>query len=157
MSKTTSAIATLKHAFAEQRLTLFLGAGVSVANGLPTWEKLVLSLYFATISEQKMNGWRPYANYLYAISEWYLEHSIEPLEITARKVRSFYKRNSAGENAFLMAIHEALYGVNTKMNPAALLRANPTLNAVVDLWRPGTRNASECRRLSVTIMITFSR
>jgi len=103
----TASIKALRTAFGQQRLTLFLGAGVSVANGLPTWEKLVLSLYFSTISEQQMNGWRPYANYLYAISEWYLKRSIEPLEITARKTKSFYENSDVGEKAFLDAIRDA--------------------------------------------------
>ncbi|MBX9823065.1 MAG: hypothetical protein K2Y19_20865 [Afipia birgiae] len=52
-----ASIKALRTAFDQQRLTLFLGAGVSVANGSPTWEKLVLSLYFSTISEQKTDGW----------------------------------------------------------------------------------------------------
>ena len=92
-----------------------------VADGLPTWEKLVLSLYFSTISEQQMNGWRPYANYLYAISEWYLKRSIEPLEITARKTKSFYENSDVGEKAFLDAIRDALYGVDTSFGPQQLL------------------------------------
>jgi hypothetical protein len=130
----TQAIKTLKRAFADQRLTLFLGAGVSVANGLPTWEKLVLSLYFATISEQNMRGgWRPFANYLYAISEWYLKRSLEPLEITARKVKSLYKNDAVGEAAFLNAVRDALYGVNTSLSPHDLAQANTTLAAVVKL------------------------
>jgi hypothetical protein len=129
----TASIEALRKAFREQRLTLFLGAGVSVANGLPTWEKLVLSLYFSTISEQKMNGWRPYANYLYAISEWYLKRSIEPLEITARKTKSFYEDSNAGRKAFLDAIRDALYGVNTFLNPADLRQGNSTLDAVARL------------------------
>src|ERR1043165_4886983 len=129
----TASIEALRKAFREQRLTLFLGAGVSVANGLPTWEKLVLSLYFSTISEQKMNGWRPYANYLYAISEWYLKRSIEPLEITARKTKSFYEDSNAGRKAFLDAIRDAIYGVNTFLNPADLRQGNSTLDAVAGL------------------------
>ena len=42
----------LQQAFRDRSLTLYLGAGVSVASALPTWEKLVLSVYFATISER---------------------------------------------------------------------------------------------------------
>ncbi len=129
----TASIKALRTAFGQRRLTLFLGAGVSVANGLPTWEKLVLSLYFSTISEQQMNGWRPYSNYLYAISEWYLKRSIEPLEITARKTKSFYENSDVGEKAFLDAIRDALYGVNTLFDPQQLRRGNSTLDSVVKL------------------------
>lgn len=144
-------IASLKQAFAEQRLTLFLGAGVSVANGLPTWEKLVLSLYFATIGEQNMGGWRPFANYLYAISEWHMRHSTEPLEVTARKVRSFYKDSEEGDKAFLGAIRDAIYGVNTYMAPGSLLRANATLDSIVKLCA-----AKRNRRFGVRSVITYN-
>src|ERR1044072_2301639 len=144
-------IKALRKAFDEQRLTLFLGAGVSVANGLPTWEKLVLSLYFSTISEQQMNGWRPYANYLYAISEWYLKRLIEPLEITARKTKSFYENSDTGEKAFLNAIREGLYGVNTYLNPADLRQGNSTLDAVVRLCA-----ASRKGRFGVSSVISYN-
>jgi|AntRauTorckE5430_2_1112549.scaffolds.fasta_scaffold03766_3 hypothetical protein len=35
---------TLRRAFKNQQLTLYPGAGVSVASALPTWDKLVLSV-----------------------------------------------------------------------------------------------------------------
>ena len=147
----TASIKALRTAFGQQRLTLFLGAGVSVANGLPTWEKLVLSLYFSTISEQQMNGWRPYANYLYAISEWYLKRSIEPLEITARKTKSFYENSDVGEKAFLDAIRDALYGVNTFFAPQKLRGGNSTLDSVVKLCA-----AKRSGRFGVSSVISYN-
>lgn len=99
----------LKSAFRDRNLTLYLGAGVSVASGLPTWDKLVLSVYFATISEEKLGNWRPFPNYLYAISEWYLREMREPLEVTARKLRKMYADGAAGEQEFLAAVRDGLY------------------------------------------------
>ena len=83
-------IARLKKAFTKNNLSLYLGAGLSAGNGLPTWEKLVLSMYYSATSEQSLGGWRPFSNYLYAIAEWHLDRNHEPLEITARKLRKYY-------------------------------------------------------------------
>lgn len=91
MSKNLNdSLAILKKAFNEKNLTLYLGAGVSIGSNLPSWEKLVLAMYFAKISEQEMQGWRPYPNYLLAIAEWHLRDCAEPLEITARKLLKYY-------------------------------------------------------------------
>ena len=46
----SSALRQLKHAFHEGRLSLFLGAGCSVASGVPTWDLLVTELYMNGIS-----------------------------------------------------------------------------------------------------------
>ena len=151
LERNADSLSVLKQAFADQRLSLFLGAGVSVANGLPTWDKLVLSLYFATIGEQHMGGWRPFSNYLYAISEWYLKHSSEPLEITARKVKSFYEHSRDGDEAFLEAIRDAIYGVDTQMTPRRLLRGNDTLKSIVKLCK-----AKHKRRFGVRSVITYN-
>jgi hypothetical protein len=40
----------LRQAFNEKRLSLYLGAGVSVGSGLPSWDKLVLAMYFSGIA-----------------------------------------------------------------------------------------------------------
>jgi hypothetical protein len=60
----------LKNAFNKNRLTLYLGAGVSQASGLPSWEELVLSLYFRTLNDDMVEfNLRPFPNYLYALAE----------------------------------------------------------------------------------------
>ena len=79
-------IPRLRDACRRGDVTLYLGAGVSVGNGLPTWEQLVLAMYYTAHSREKMSGWRPFPNYLFAIAEWHLKQSDEPLEITARNV-----------------------------------------------------------------------
>ena len=96
----------LRNAFAKKNLVLYLGAGVSIDSNLPSWDTLVLSMYFKRISEQDLNGWRPFSNYLYAISEWMLESSEEPLEIVARKLKSLYSK----QQSFLDDLYQTLYG-----------------------------------------------
>ncbi len=82
----------LKKEIKNKNLTLYLGAGISTPNGLPDWEKLVLAMYFKSLKSVKLVGWRSYPNYLFAISEWFLEKYKEPLEITARKIKQNFKK-----------------------------------------------------------------
>jgi hypothetical protein len=109
MSDLEQSIETLSSAFRERNLTLYLGAGVSIGSNLPSWEKLVLAMYFSKISQERLGGWRPFSNYLYAIAEWQLANSTESLEITARKLRSFY--DSQNEHSFLEDLYLSLYGI----------------------------------------------
>ena len=44
------ALAYLGGAHRRGDITLYLGAGVSVGNGLPTWEQLVLSMYYSALA-----------------------------------------------------------------------------------------------------------
>jgi hypothetical protein len=108
-----------------------------VGNGLPTWDQLVLAMYFSVISMQHTGHRRPFPNYLFAIAEWHLERYHEPLDITARKIRQLYP----DQQAFLHSLTQTLYGgfripddtwIQTP-SPAALRNANPTLGAVVQL------------------------
>jgi len=130
----------LKKAFNKNNLCLYLGAGVSAGNGLPTWEKLVLSMYYSATSEQSLQGWRPFSNYLYAIAEWHLDRSHEPLEITARKLRKYYSDKANGHDEFLKSIAETLYGgflfpdgTRQDVHADALRYGNKTLDAVAAL------------------------
>lgn len=130
-------ISALREAYRQNDLTLYLGAGVSVANGIPPWQQLVLAMYFANISRQRMGGWRPFANYLFAISEWHLSRSQEPLEITARRLHKYYKTG----DEFLTSLRRTLYAgyahpSGARFEPLqrkAIRQANPTLNAVARL------------------------
>lgn len=100
-----SCIAGLRRAFGQKNLTLYLGEGVSVGNGLPTWERLVLAMYFAAISAHKMQGWRPFPNHLFAIAEWHMKRGHEPLEITARKLKKYFST----PDEFLHSLRNTLY------------------------------------------------
>lgn len=130
-------LSDLRKAFRQGELGLYLGAGVSVGNGLPPWDNLVLAMYFAAIRPQPMRGWHPFPNYLLAIAEWHLNRSHEPLDVTARKIRKHIK--SAKE--FLRSLRTTLYAGyvdadGTPIQPfdsQALRFANPTLDAVARL------------------------
>ena len=139
-------ISRLQEAYRKRNLTLYLGAGVSVANGLPTWPQLVLSMYFRLIDERKAGKHhRPFSNYLFAIAEWHLDHRDEPLEITARKVR---KLCEAEGGDLITKLRSVLYeGFKEEpekeiQNPNCdpLLAANPTLAAVIRLCDARNRN-----------------
>lgn len=141
-------IANLKKAFRKNSLSLYLGAGVSAGNGLPTWEKLVLSMYYAATSEQSLGGWRPFSNYLYAIAEWHLDRNHEPLEITARKLRKYYSEKADGQDEFLKSIRETLYGgflypdgSRQDVYADALRYGNQTLDAVATLCEKSSPGA----------------
>lgn len=132
----------LRSAFERKQLTLYLGAGVSVGNGLPAWEKLVLAMYFDAIRRERRSGWRPYPNYLYAIAEWQLGESREPLEITARKLRKFYDDTEEHHQRFLEDLRRTLYarveGDDAHREPGMLRDANETLGAVARLCEAST-------------------
>src|ERR1039458_4008079 len=134
-------IRKIKKAYQDKNLTLYLGSGISVANGLLSWDKLVLALYFRNISKQKLGDWKPYPNYLFAISEFILNNKKEPLEITARKINCNYKKKTE----FLKDLKETLYAAYyqdiennkytfTKVN---LLNANLSLKKIADLCDNG--------------------
>lgn len=131
----------LKQAIQGKNLTLYLGAGVSIGNGLPSWDKLVLALYFKKISNERLGKWKPFPNYLFAISEWYLNKYKEPLEITARKIRSSYSK----QEDFLTDLRETLYAGflqsdYNQLDNNMLLAGNPTLKAIKDLCITGGIN-----------------
>lgn len=136
-----SCIASLRKAFSQKNLTLYLGAGVSVGNGLPTWERLVLAMYFAAISVHKMQGWRPFPNYLFAIAEWHMKRGHEPLEITARKLKKYFST----PDDFLHRLRNTLYQgfmqsdgeTLQRIGGSALREANATLDAVAQLCEGG--------------------
>lgn len=136
----------LKKASDRNDITLYLGAGVSVASGLPTWERLVLAMYFSSISEQKMKGWQPFSNYLYAIAEWYLQNETEPLEITARKLRR-YLTDRADAPEFIESLHQNLYqhflnkaGEPVSFDTYLIKEGNATLKAVGEFCDKGGVN-----------------
>ena len=73
ISKSDKSIRALRKAASAGNLALYLGAGVSIGSGLPSWEKLVAAMYFATLAEDTdraaIRG--AYRNYLLAIAEWH--------------------------------------------------------------------------------------
>ncbi len=135
------AIHEMRKAWSKKQLTLYLGAGVSVASGLPTWEQLVAAMYYDAISRKELDGWRPFPNYLYAIAEYHLKQSGETLDITARRLRNLYP----DQNDFLEQLRSTLYpwineeGIEIP-DPHMIRRGNSTLKAVAKLCKKTNSN-----------------
>lgn len=129
-------IKSLQSAYKSGNLTLYLGAGVSMGSGLPSWEKLVLSMYFKT-NQQVMDESRksPFPNYLMAISEWLLRESREPLDIIIGRL----KRNFESDEDYFQSLRNTLYApfLDYALNPIERepydFQANKTLESIIDL------------------------
>lgn len=118
----------LRQAFDDGDLVLYLGAGASMASGLPSWEKLILAMYFGAITEARVGG-RPYSNYLYAIAEWHLRNVRQPAEVVARKVRAMFDDS----DRFTAQLREILYDSDPGDDPDSVRQGNDTLAAVAEL------------------------
>jgi hypothetical protein len=135
-------IKELNRAFSRGQLTLYLGAGVSQASGLPGWEELIISLYYQTINDDELQySFRPFPNYVYAIAEWRLQKSKEPLDVIVRRCKAMYNDD---RHIFLKNLKIMLYksigleeynfdtftiNQNDRNN---LLSKNSTLQAIID-------------------------
>ena len=132
-------IEKLKNAFERGDLSLYLGAGVSMPSGLPSWEQLVLMLYYDTLGADITFPLQPFPNYLMAIAEWMLGEKKESLDTIIRKIKRTWGNN------FYDLLKQNLY-LNFSENgmpvlPPGLLEANRTLESVVRLCAasvPGT-------------------
>jgi Leucine-rich repeat (LRR) protein len=139
-------LSELRQAYRQKNLTLYLGAGVSLASGLPSWDQLVLTMYYGAISTDWKARWRPYPNYLYAIAEWQLNRGHEPLEITARKIRQCYKNDAE----FVEELRSTLYAGFAQEGPGfwqypnirQLREGNPTLDGVAELCDQSQREGT---------------
>jgi hypothetical protein len=151
-----AAVAELQRCGRIQGLTLYLGSGVSKESGVPDWKELVAAMYFAAARQASEPVDRhPYPNYLYAIAEWYVGRNLEPLEVTARKVRARYR----SEAAFMRALRRTLYGRFLRryrrdgaVASAEVRRDNHTLDAVVRLC---THQARRRRRVRAVVTLNF--
>lgn len=133
-----SVIGRLRDAVRARDLTVYLGAGVSVASNVPDWRKLVVTMYFRALADQhKKEEWAAYPNYLYAVAEWHLKHNPDAAEVIAQKIRTYYQ----ADDSFGQCLRQTVYapyinpdtGEAVPIDAANLRRKNPTLDAVARL------------------------
>lgn len=126
----------LQQAFKAGNLTLYLGAGVSIDSGIPSWEELVQALYFTTLNDEDfIYELKPYPNYLFALAEWVFKQKKEPLEITTRKIKQWYEGKD-----FLGMLADTLYaglaretfGPNSQGLPEHIMSQNRTLASIIN-------------------------
>lgn len=150
-------LSSLRRAYQSQRLTLYLGAGVSMGSGVPSWNALVHALYFAAVdAEQIEREWRWYPNYLFAASEWLLQHRPEAPDILASRIRSHYRNNP---DELLRLLRKWIYtafsdrntGAISRPTPQDLLHRNATMASVVNLCQRG-----EPGKRGVRSLITYN-
>ncbi len=139
-------ITRLRAAYAAHQLTLFVGAGASVASGLPNWSQLLKRVF---INSFNGIGNRDPAVFQAAAQEWFDAIDM-PLEIVARELRASFEDPAR----FLSWVRFALYaGVPTKPSglPAAefieALENNKTLSALAEMCSKSTYGTSGVRRV----------
>jgi SIR2-like protein len=103
----------LQIAWKHQQLVLFLGAGVSLAYGIPAWKNLVLEMLFdQTEHARRLKGLLPH--YRRAIASWLADYFEYNPVILARIIEdNLRKRKGSGkagrQDPFLLNIHQHLY------------------------------------------------
>lgn len=142
----------LQRAYSSGRLTLYLGAGVSVGSGLPTWQRLILAMYLDLLSQ---NDTSAYANYLHAVAEWMLDKSPDPLEVTAQKIRTHHGPNDREflehlrRQLYAPFFHQGRYHVPSRKD---LRKGNATLRAVAQL----VERSAPTRSRGIEAVITYN-
>jgi hypothetical protein len=122
------AINDLRKAFKSHNLSIYLGAGVSVSSGLPSWDQLVLLMYFRTLKADM--PFSVYSNYLLAMADWLLKKKNDPLDVVIRKI----KKSGWDNNQFLEVLWQTLYSgfmVGNQIQSPRVLTGNPTLAAII--------------------------
>ena len=121
----------LQTAWRHKQLVLFLGAGVSLAYGIPTWKNLVLEMLFdQTEHARRLKGLLPH--YRRALASWLADYFEYNPVVLARIIEdNLRKRKTSGRKSaqvsFLLNIRQHLYA------SYRLTKRGDTLRAVVDL------------------------
>ncbi|HSE15594.1 MAG TPA: SIR2 family protein [Pyrinomonadaceae bacterium] len=126
----------LRWAWKQKHLVLFLGAGVSIPYGIPSWKNLVLELLFEQVEHtRRLGGMWPH--YRRALASWmtdYFDYSALVLaRMVERDARKRAKKKGVaqpvdGEQIFLEKLRNQLYA-----QCKAPGRKRTTLQAIADL------------------------
>src|SRR5947208_2763968 len=89
-----SDIKGLRYAWRNRQLTLFLGAGVSIPYGLPSWKSLVLELLFEQAQGTRRLG-SMWPHYRRAVASWMTDYfDYDPLVLARMVERDLRLKNS---------------------------------------------------------------
>ncbi len=125
----------LQYAWQHHQLVLFLGAGVSLAYGIPTWKNLVLEMLFdQTEHAGRLKSLPPH--YRRALASWLADYFEYNPVILARIIEDNLRKRkgSSGQDPFLLNIRQHLYAAyrpTTKSN---------ALGAIADLIQKSQDN-----------------
>lgn len=138
----------LWEAWSHGSLVLFLGAGVSIPYGLPSWKDLVLEMLFdQTRNTQALGGLWPH--YRRALAEWMTDYfDYNPL-VLARMVEKHFRKGSTAKPwlPFLKDLRNKLYA-NQRPLPD---NERTALKAIADLIQ-----GSVPRQTGVERVVTFN-
>jgi hypothetical protein len=122
----TSALRDLRVAFRRGELVLFLGAGVSIPYGVPSWRDLVLELLFEQSADTRRLG-ALWPHYRRAVASWMADYSDGDPLVLARMVERALGKSKKGGPSFVERLRRHLYAQAHRPAGRTLLRA------VVDL------------------------
>src|SRR4029079_1019390 len=133
----------LRWAWKQKQLVLFLGAGVSIPYGVPSWKNLVLELLFEQVEHTRRLG-NIWPHYRRALASWMTDYfDYSPLvlaRMVERDSRKRAKRKGAeqpvdGEQVFLEKLRTQLYA-----QCKAPRSGRTTLQAIADLIKRSKGN-----------------
>jgi|GEM_PF-1387904 len=128
-------------------LVIFLGAGISIPYGLPSWRDLVLEMLFEqTEHTRKMGSLWPH--YRRALAEWMTDYfDYNPLVLARMVERDAAQRaGTQGANGFLESLRLLLYEDMRIPAPTEYT----ALHAIGDLIKASTRNSG------IQMAVTFN-
>ena len=139
----------MQDAWQARRLVLFIGAGVSVARGLPSWTNLIIDLIAHNTGELA----ELWPNYKQAVATWIAQsRDFTPLTLAAGVKQQFAHNDEgwteASQIAYLRAVQEALYRSYERRR----VPSDDTLRAVAALVR---RSESNGRHVAAVITTNF--
>src|SRR5262245_32274847 len=110
----------LKRAWAQRKLVLFLGAGVSQPYGLPSWNDLVLTLLLDESSRAFDKFW---PHYRVPLGTWLAEKFGLSAVAMARLTRAYARDHNFDDQRFLTYVRDELYRFYREPNgPTTLTR-----------------------------------
>ena len=130
-------------AWKQKHLVLFLGAGVSIPYGIPSWKNLVLELLFEQVEHTRRLG-NIWPHYRRALASWMTDYfDYSPLVLARMVERDARKRSKRkgveyavdGEQIFLEKLRTQLYA---QCKPPRVKRT--TLQAIADLIKRSKGN-----------------